>query len=274
MSKPTMFKNKIIFTGLVLFLSILSCLADSNWANLGLNKALDAILSKLSAGPDPDWANLGRYNVSDAILSKLPAGSNQVVFMGDSITDFWNLTIYFPNRPYVNRGISAQISPQMLVRFPEDVIELQPEVVVILAGVNDLFNNFDSLTNEVIKNNLRAMADLALAENIQVVMSSILPVCGIPAKILSPARILAINKWMKNYCVQKSLIFVDYYNAMVGSDGLMNQDLTVDCVHPNKAGYDIMVALVQKAIAKALNHASTGHNEAKHHDFLSRSIDS
>ena len=199
-----------------------------------------------------DWANLGRYNASDAILSKLPAGTNQVIFMGDSITDGWNLSNWFPGKPYVNRGISGQTTPQMLVRFRPDVINLQPNATLILAGTNDIAGNTGYEAPETIQGNLASMAELARSHNAKVIIASLLPVCGAVVGSRPPAQILALNAWIKSYCDQTGAIYLDYFSAMVGPDGLLRQELTGDCLHPNAAGYNVMGPLAQAAINQAL----------------------
>jgi len=201
---------------------------------------------------DQDWANLARYAASDAILSKLPAGTNQVIFMGDSITDGWNLAQYFPNKPYVNRGISGQTTPQMLVRFRPDLIELQPNATIFLAGTNDIAGNTGFEPFDVIIGNLMSMAELARSHNIKVIIASLLPVCGGVTGSRPPTIINKINLFIKEYCQQTGAIYLDYFSAMKGANGLLRQELTGDCLHPNAAGYQIMAPLAQAAIDKAL----------------------
>ena len=200
-----------------------------------------------------DWANLGRYAASDSQLSKLPAGSNQVVFMGDSITDFWNLTQWFPDKPYVNRGISGQTTPQMLVRFRPDVINLQPNVTLILAGTNDIAGNTGYEAPEVIQGNIQSMAELARAHGTKVIIASLLPVCGAVVGSRPPEQILALNSFIQGYCKQSGAIYLDYFSAMVGPDGLLIQNLTNDCLHPNANGYNVMGPLAQAGINQALS---------------------
>ncbi len=200
-----------------------------------------------------DWANLGRYADSDSQLSKLPAGSNQVIFMGDSITDFWNLTQWFPGKPYVNRGISGQTTPQMLVRFRPDVINLQPNVTLILAGTNDIAGNTGYEAPEIIQGNIQSMAELARAHGAKVVIASLLPVCGAVVGSRPPEQILALNSFIQGYCKQSGAIYLDYFSPMVGPDGLLIQNLTNDCLHPNANGYNVMGPLAQAAINLALS---------------------
>ncbi len=183
-------------------------------------------------------------------------GENRVVFMGDSITDAWGRStgIFFPGEPYVNRGISGQTTPQMLIRFWPDVIALQPRVVVILAGTNDVAGNTGPSTPEMIQDNFMAMADLATANGIRVVLASILPAADYPWRPgIDPKPVIrSLNAWMRQYCAQKGYVYLDYYSAMVNADQGMKQELTIDGVHPNAAGYAVMSPLAEKAIAEAL----------------------
>jgi lysophospholipase L1-like esterase len=203
-----------------------------------------------------DWANLGKYRDANARLVPPANGENRVVFMGNSITEGWQQ--YFPTmfagKPYINRGIGGQTTPQMLVRFRPDVIALKPKVVVILAGTNDIAGNTGPSTLEMIEDNLASMAELASANGIKVVMSSILPVYDYPWKPgLEPApKIIAVNKWMKEYAASHGAIYLDYHSAMADARGGMRADLANDGVHPSEAGYRVMAPLVEEAIGKAL----------------------
>jgi len=241
----------------ILFLSLIF-LASATISTPKLNK-LDQLKLSLQQKPQDtqDWANLGRYAASDAELSKLPAGSNQVVFMGDSITDRWNMSLWFPNKPYVNRGISGQTTPQMLVRFRPDLINLQPNVTIILAGTNDIANATGYEAPEIIQGNLASMAELARAHGIKVIMATLLPVCGSVVAARPPEKILELNAWIKSYCDRTGVIYLDYFSSMVGPDDLLIQDLTADCLHPNDYGYNVMKHLAQDAIDKALASTET-----------------
>ncbi len=205
-----------------------------------------------------DWANLGRYRAANAQLATTPLnGQDRVVFMGDSITDAWGRSYgsFFPGKAYVNRGISGQTTPQMLVRFRPDVIALNPKVVVILAGTNDLAGNTGPETIEEIEGNLESMAQLAKASNIRVVLSSVTPVCDYfqpQTKRRPPANIVTLNAWIKSYCEQNQLVYLDYYSAMVDEHQMLRKELTMDGLHPNAAGYNIMSPLAAEAIASAL----------------------
>jgi len=216
----------------------------------------------LACSADQDWAQLGRYNVSNAILAKLPAGTNQVIFLGDSITDFWpNVAPFFPGKPYVDRGIGGQTTGQMLVRFHEDVVDLQPLAVLILAGTNDIAGGQGWAPNVIIQKNLQTISELAVANNIKPILASLLPVCGGVVAQRPPATILALNQWIQNYTIANNLVYLDYFSQMVGTDGLLIQNLTGDCLHPNAAGYAIMAPLAEAAIEQALSQSKG----SKHH---------
>jgi lysophospholipase L1-like esterase len=204
-----------------------------------------------------DFGNLERYKDADMKLGAPAAGEKRVVFMGDSITDGWKISGEdgsFPGKPYVNRGISGQTTPQMLVRFRQDVIDLNPSVVVILAGTNDLAGNTGPMTLEQTEGNLASMAELASANGIQVVLCSILPAFDYPwSPGLEPApKIATLNQWIRSYAARKGLIYVDYYSAMTDSRGGLPPALSKDGVHPLPAGYAIMAPLVETGIEQAL----------------------
>jgi acyl-CoA thioesterase I len=201
-----------------------------------------------------DFGWLARFRDANAKLGPPAAGENRVIFMGDSITEAWHLDESFPGKPYVNRGISGQTTPQMLVRFRQDVIELQPKVVVILAGTNDIAGNTGPVTPEQIEGNIMSMADLATANQIRVVLCSILPAFDYPWQPgLTPApKIDAINTWMKGYAAGKGYIFVDYHSAMKDERDGLPAALSKDGVHPLPAGYSVMTPLAEAGIEKAL----------------------
>lgn len=205
-----------------------------------------------------DYGQLARYRDANATLKPPTAGESRAVFFGDSITDIWNIAESFPGKPYINRGIGGQTTSQMLVRFRQDVINLEPKAVVILAGTNDIAGNTGPMSNEDIEANYSNLAELARAHNIRVIFSSILPVHNYTPKAEEffaqrpPERILSLNRWIKDYCAANDLIYLDYFSAMVDDKGLLKRDLADDGLHPNKAGYAIMAALAQKAIDKAL----------------------
>src|SRR5579864_6119596 len=205
-----------------------------------------------------DYGQLARYRDANAKLGPPAAGEKRVVFIGDSITDLWHLDEDFPGKPYVNRGIGGQTTPQMLVRFRQDVIALQPKVVVILAGTNDIAGNTGPTRNEDIEANLASMAELARVHKIHVVFSSVLPVHNYTDKSKDffaqrpTARILELNDWLKKYCAENKIVYVDYFSALIDDKGLMKKDLADDGLHPNAAGYKIMAPLAEAAIAKAM----------------------
>jgi len=207
-----------------------------------------------------DFGELKRYREADAALATPKPGENRVVFIGDSITDYWKLADYFPGKPYVvfNRGIDGQTTPQMLVRFRQDVISLHPQVVVVLAGTNDVAGVTGPARNEDIEANYASIAELARLHHIRVVFASLLPVNNYTddAKesfALRPhERILALNAWLKAYCAKNGLVYLDYFSAMVDDKGNLKRDLSDEGLHPNAAGYKVMAPLADKAIAKAL----------------------
>src|SRR5438874_4009081 len=205
-----------------------------------------------------DYGQLARYRDAEAALDPPAPGEDRVVFFGDSITDIWKLEEYFPGKPYLNRGIGGQTTPQMLVRFRQDVIDLQPKVVVILAGTNDIAGNTGPMSLEDIEKNYSSMAELARVHNIHLVFSSILPVHNYTPKSQeffaqrSPEKILELNRWLKNYCAQNELVYLDYFSPMVDDKGLLKRDLADDGLHPNQAGYKFMAPLAETAIQKAL----------------------
>ncbi len=201
-----------------------------------------------------DFADLARFEDEDTKLSSPATGENRVVFMGDSITEGWHLSDSFPGKPYLNRGISGQTTPQMLVRFRQDVIDLQPKVVVILAGTNDIAGNTGPETLEQVEENLASMADLAHANGIRVVLCSILPAFDYPWQPgLTPApKIDMINAWLRGYAMTKGYVYVDYHAAMKDERDGLPANLSKDGVHPLPAGYAVMAPLVEAGIAKAL----------------------
>jgi lysophospholipase L1-like esterase len=207
-----------------------------------------------------DFGQLARYRADDAALATKAPNENRAIFLGDSITDYWKLDDYFPGKPYVviNRGVDGQSTPEMLVRFRQDVIDLQPKVLVVLAGTNDIAGVTGRTRNEEIEENYATMAELAEVHHIRVVFASLLPVYNYTAEskelfALRPReRILALNAWLKDYCDQNDLVYLDYYSALVDSEGMLKRQLSDDGLHPNAAGYKIMAPMADQAIAKAL----------------------
>jgi acyl-CoA thioesterase I len=203
-----------------------------------------------------DWPDLEKYREANAKLTPPLKTENRVVFFGNSITEGWAryFPTMFPGKPYIGRGISGQTTPQMLVRFRQDVVDLKPKVVVILAGTNDIAGNTGPSTIEMIEDNLASMAEVAKANGIRAVLSSVLPVYDYPWKPgLEPApKIIALNQWMKNYAREHGAVYLDYHSAMADARGGMRSELSPDGVHPNEAGYRIMAPLAERAIAEAL----------------------
>jgi lysophospholipase L1-like esterase len=205
-----------------------------------------------------DYGQLARYREANAALRPPAAGENRIVFFGDSITDIWKLEDSFPGKPYVNRGIGGQTTPQMLVRFRQDVIDLHPKVVVMLAGTNDIAGNTGPMRNEDIEADLASMAELARAHGIHMVLASLLPVHNYTEKSKDffaqrpMARILELNDWIKKYCAENNLVYLDYFSALVDDKGMLKKDLADDGLHPNAAGFKIMTPLAEAAIEKAM----------------------
>lgn len=226
-----------------------------------------------------DWNQLGRYHQANEELKKQPPDSKRVVFMGDSITDFWRLDQSFPGKPYVNRGIGGQTTPQMLVRMYPDVLDLKPAAMIVLAGTNDIARNTGPMTAELIEENIMAMTELAQHHGIKVILCSVLPVSdypflkqqsagGAPAAAAGPGRgplprvkmtdgrpaadILKLNSWMKDYAVRVNAIYADYFTPLADEKGWLRDGISDDGLHPNAEGYKAMTAVLVPAIQKAL----------------------
>jgi lysophospholipase L1-like esterase len=203
-----------------------------------------------------DWANTDRFKNENAKLGLPASGENRIVFMGNSITEGWGNICpeFFKNGPYINRGISGQTTPQMLVRFRPDVINLKPAVIVILAGTNDIAGNTGPSTLEMIMDNLISMTELAKVNHIKVVLCSVLPVYDYPWKPgLAPAeKIVSLNEMIKKYADDNGIIYLDYFSSMVDERKGLKKEYSNDGVHPTEAGYKIMEPLVEAAIKKAL----------------------
>jgi len=201
-----------------------------------------------------DFGGLAHFKEADAMLGAAKTGEDRVIFMGDSITQGWKLDEAFPGKPYVNRGISGQTTPQMLVRFRQDVIDLKPKVVVILAGTNDIAGNTGPMTLEQTEGNLASMAELAAANGIRVVLCSVLPAFDYHwAPGLQPApKIAQVNAWLREYAAQKGYVYVDFYSVMKDDRGGLPATLSGDGVHPLPAGFAVMTTLAEAGIEKAL----------------------
>ncbi|HEY6464852.1 MAG TPA: SGNH/GDSL hydrolase family protein [Candidatus Acidoferrales bacterium] len=221
-----------------------------------------------------DWNQLGRYHAADLELEQQPTDPHRVVFMGDSITDIWNLTDAFPGKPYINRGISGQTTPQMLVRMYPDVIDLKPAAMVVLAGTNDIAQNTGPETITMIEENLMAMTELAQKHGIKVILCALTPISDYtlmtpgrgapplaagatpPHRIQTigrpPADILRLNSWIKTYAASVGATYCDYYSAVVDGSGFFKQGFSNDGLHPNAQGFQLMAPVVEAAIEKTL----------------------
>ena len=203
-----------------------------------------------------DWANLSKYSADNEQL-KSELSENAVIFMGNSITEGWvNFSPkFFSDNNYIGRGISGQTTPQMLIRFMPDVIDLHPKAVVILAGTNDIAGNTGFSSLKMIADNIKAMAQLATANDIKVILCSVLPVYEYPwrTSVKPIEKILEINNWLMAYAGENGFVYLDYYSEMVDKKKGLKSEFSEDGVHPNKNGYSIMETLVQNAIEKALN---------------------
>jgi lysophospholipase L1-like esterase len=212
-----------------------------------------------------DWPAISRYHDANSTVAPVEKNETRVVFMGDSITDNWNkpgFGGFFPGRPFIDRGISGQTTPQMLIRFRPDVIALKPKVVVILAGTNDIAGNTGPMTLQAIEDNIASMAELSRANGIRVVLSSILPVSDyekgkdgqpiIQTVRRTPQQIQILNDWMQKYAQAEGFTWLDYFSAMADDKGLLKVELSSDGLHPNDKGYAVMTPLAEKAITLAL----------------------
>jgi lysophospholipase L1-like esterase len=253
---------------IVLFLGVSAALAQQSTQVPGIPPTgfpgLDQYRASRIAVFTDDYGQLARYREANAALKPPSPGENRVVFFGDSITDIWHLEEYFPGKPYINRGIGGQTTTQMLVRFRQDVIDLQPKVVIILAGTNDIAGNTGPMRLEDIEANYASFAELALIKNIKVIYCSMLPVHNYTEKAKDffaqrpPEKIIALNRWLKDYCATASngCVYLDYFSSMVDDKGLMKKDLADDGLHPNAAGYKIMAPLAEAAIEKPLGSSA------------------
>jgi lysophospholipase L1-like esterase len=226
----------------------------------GMMKEMTRVKARLD-----DWPQLARYREANATQAPPASGEARVLFLGDSITDSWDdpkFGGFFPGKPYINRGISGQTTPQMLLRMRADVLAHKPKVLVLLAGTNDISGNTGRVTNEQIQDNITMIAELATLHGIKVVLSSILPTSNYHAKpgdvqppqtVRRPLeRIRALNTWLKAYADANRHIYLDYYAATTDAQGMLKTELSADDLHPNIAGYQIMAPLAEAAIAKAL----------------------
>lgn len=212
------------------------------------------VLPVFAQKENKDWAQLGRYVYQNSNIERTP----DAVFMGNSITDCWVDTVpeFFTENNYVGRGISGQVSSQMLVRFRQDVINLKPKVVVILAGTNDIAENNGTITNEGIMNNIISMCELAKLHNITPILCSLLPCDHYywlkNVNIYPAGRIMQMNRIIKEYAEKNGYEYVDYHSLMVTPKGGLNAKYSRDLIHPNRRGYEVMMPLVKKSIDKVL----------------------
>ena len=204
-----------------------------------------------------DWANLKKYQKENAILDSSETNPKRIVFMGDSITEFWSVLCpeFFTGKPYINRGISGQTTPQMLIRFRADVIALKPTIVVVLAGANDIAGNTGPSTLEMIANNIFSMAELAKVHQIKVILCSVLPAYDFPWKRGSfpSEKIIKLNTIIQEYADANEILYLDYYSALVDEQKGLKSAYADDGVHPNKNGYEVMNPLVEAALVKVLS---------------------
>lgn len=242
-----------------IFLSILLLLPCSfAIAQTPAPDSLEAVKQRLERAERrlSDWPQINRYRDANDKVPPLAKNENRVVFLGDSITDGWKLDEYFPGKPYINRGISGQTTPQMLIRMRPDVIALKPKVVVLLAGTNDIAGNTGPMTLEMIENNYASIADLAKINGIKMVFASVLPIHDYGRNKVSerrsPEQILKLNEWLKNYCKANGHIYLDYFSTMIDENGMLKTELANDGLHPNADGYKLMAPLAEAAIRQAL----------------------
>ena len=203
-----------------------------------------------------DWNQLGRYHDDDERLKALPAQPGRIVFMGDSITDGWRLDQFFPGKPYVNRGISGQTTPQMLVRMFPDVIDLNPVALLILAGTNDIAGNTGPETATMVEENLQAMTELAQKHGIKVILCLLTPISDYTGRKQTehrpPSDILKLNEWIKGYAARAGATVADYYSAVVDDHGMLRDGFSDDGLHPNTKGYALMAPVASAAIETAV----------------------
>ncbi len=242
-----------IAIGLVLLAGLAAARSPQNCA-----AALEALEQRVEAQRRllGDWAGLIRYGSENAELPKPKPDESRVVFLGDEITERWTESAagFFPGRPYLNRGIAGQTTPQMLVRFRQDVIKLRPKVVVLLAGMNDIASFHEPITQAMTAENVTSIVELAKANNIRVVLCSLTPINDAQKKqsLVRPfGKIIGINNWLKQYAAESGSTYLDYYSAMAQGRNL-KRELSADGLLPNDAGYAVMAPLAEAAIAEAL----------------------
>ena len=202
-----------------------------------------------------DWNQLGRYHTDDVRLERAPSVEGRVVFLGDSITDGWDLAKYFPGKPYVNRGIGGQTTPQMLARMYADVIHLHPAAFILLAGTNDIAGNTGPETQEMVEDNIRAICELAASNKIKIILCLLTPVSDYARKQTDhrpPADIISLNHWIDSYAPDVHAQIADYYTALVDDKGMLREGYSDDSLHPNAKGYELLAPVAEAAIEGAL----------------------
>jgi len=202
-----------------------------------------------------DWNQLGRYHADDVLLEKSPAVQGRVVFLGDSVTDAWDLAKFFPGKPYVNRGIGGQTTPQMLARMYADVIHLRPAAFILLAGTNDIARNTGPETQEMVEDNIRAICELAASNNIKIILCLLTPVSDYAKRQTDerpPADIISLNHWIDSYAPDVHAQIADYYTALVDDKGMLREGYSADGLHPNAQGYALLAPVAEAAIEAAL----------------------
>lgn len=212
------------------------------------------------AGELQDWNQMGRYYQDDLRLEKEPRVPGRVVFLGDSITDIWNLRQFFPGKPYVNRGISGQTTAQMLARMFQDVIDLHPAALIFLGGTNDVAGNTGPETARMVEENIQAITELAQAHHITPILCSLTPVSDYTSHPQTghrpPAQILQLNAWIRSYSAKAKAGYCDYYSALVDGKGMLKKGYSDDGLHPNDRGFALLAPVAEKAIETALRENS------------------
>ena len=213
------------------------------------------IVTTQTQANNEDWPNLAYFHNKNISLGSPIENEKRIVFMGDSITEEWSnlYPSFFSNRSYINRGIGGQTTPQMLLRFKPDAIDLHPHIIVLLAGINDVAGNTGPSTVKMITDNIFSMAELAMNKDVKIILSSILPANAFPwndAIENVSSTIISINSLMKDYALSNGIVYLDYYSPMVDENEGLNSDYTEDGVHPNKEGYKVMSGLAEKTISQ------------------------
>lgn len=229
--------------------------AQINRMNNMTPEQMNSFMSRMNESRN-DFASLKRYRSANDSLGLPTENEDRVVFYGNSITDWWvDWNVYFADKPYINRGIAGQTTPQLLIRFKPDVVHLKPKVVVILAGINDITGMTGPTTNSMIEDNISSMVEIAQANGIKVILASVLPCYSIVGRPdLHPAdRVVSLNQWIQQYAKEQGCIYLDYFTPLADKNNGLKEEYTKDGVHPNKKGYDIMTPLVKEAINRALH---------------------